>query len=299
MKILLPLPFDILCYITTYQTQYDQVSLIDDPETFWFEYRAVFNDTDITILKMKRLRYLYCRDNNNFTDEVIRNLPLQSLGCGANKNFTDRGICDLPLRYLDCGFNRRFTDKGIQTLPLQKLKCRRNTYFTDKGICHLPLRGLSCGSNLNFTDEGIRTLPLKELFCVFNQNFTDEGIRDLALEKLHRGRNVQITESNFMFTNGVKVRATNELFPRVSIYDIIYAASGWNIENSRIDFENLYKGWSPSLKYEYYKFPYSQCPTPVANEKELTQLMKVLPGQKAEAFCRSREWKDLKQFLFQ
>ena len=67
---------------------------------------------DIIIAKYP-IQCLICSENDNITDDCIKNLQLNKLMCLNNNNITDFGIIDLPLEWLLCNNNNNILKTRI------------------------------------------------------------------------------------------------------------------------------------------------------------------------------------------
>jgi very-short-patch-repair endonuclease len=87
---------------------------------------------------------------------------------------------------------------------------------------------------------------------------------------------VEITEGT---TN--QIRKTNEMPPRVSVYDVISAMNGKSIKDATVYWINLKKKY-PEVSnniLSHFKFPgQGQRPTPVTDARGIVDIIKLLPG---------------------
>lgn len=195
MFVYIPLPKEILSYITSFQTMDDGAFCIYYPETYIREYYAKKEDTDEYMYIFKNLKKLFLTNNKYITNDGLKHMyHLEELTCGVNNNLTDIILIHLKntLKILRVANNTSFTDNGIRDSSLIELHCGINMHFSDNGIKNLKLKRLSCGFNSSFTNDGIRYSNLEYLSCGFNENFTNDVIHLLPLKKLKCGWNFNI-----------------------------------------------------------------------------------------------------------
>jgi hypothetical protein len=97
----------------------------------------------------------------------------------------------------------------------------------------------------------------------------------------------EITEADDGYMlNGVKIRKTNDVPARISVYDIVTAITGQPYENAHKSFARMadahpdIRTGCPDIKFPGRK----QKPTPSADARGVVMIMNLLPGQQAAQF---------------